>query len=326
MKINRLIFRIAFTIATWMIAVHAYSQSTIYALTSHNDIIRIDPSNCSYQIVIPGSQFSSPYFIDFTDIAYEQGELYLCTTSLLYKINPVSGQVDFINLGNGISGIVNGLTGDQNGNLYSSGQDLKRINVSNVLLEELGTLHHWTQGDIEFINGKLYVAAQDADGNGALLEIQASPFIVSSVGPLPDRIYGMTKHHSLSNEQLFASKDSSLLILDVTTGETVIHCSNIFDDITIYGMTLAPNNLHVSDISESDVFTVFQDFDKQQLFIESPANNQYCLYNSLGQEITCSFLSNPTTIIDMSPYSSGVFYVRIQQPNGPVYQKKIVSY
>lgn len=288
-----------------------WGQNSLYALSSSNDIYRIDPLSCTSDLVISGSQFNITE--SFTDIAVEQNELYAISSSLLYKINLLSGQVDWINLGNGIDVLANGLTSGQNGFLYVSGHDLSRINVNNWGLEDIGTLGYSTQGDIEIINGEFYITARDSEGNPKLIKVTESPFSVTEIDSIPNNCYGASSHNSLPNNEIYLSKDSALLIIDINTGSTIISCPNIFDNYIVYGLTKGSNNLSIGKVNEEEL-TITYNSENNTILITSSFETQskYCLRNSLGQVVDQSIFFGSTKTIDANNYPGGLYFITVE--------------
>jgi len=301
-----------------------WSQNSLYALSSNNDIYRIDPLSCTSELVISGSQLSTT--ASFTDIAVEQNELYAISTSLLYKINLLSGQVDWINVGNGIDALANGLTGVQNGFLYVAGQNLSRINVNNWTLENIGTLGYSTQGDIEIVNGDFFIAAKNSLANPILIKVTEFPFTVTEIDSMPTNTFGMSIHGSLPSNEVYISQDSSLLKINVITASTNIICPNIFDNYVVYGLTNASSNLSTDQLFE-DQLNIYQDSESEILYIKSSMNfpGTYYLRNNLGQIIAQSKISTPTMTIETSELSKGVYFITVYLGNS-VKTQKILLY
>lgn len=302
---------------------YLFCQESIYALTDDNSIIRVNPSNCSYETVIVGNQLNTN--VSFTDIAFAQGDLYACGSSLLYKINVVSGEVDWINLGNGLDPILNGLTADNNGNLYWSGLGLKRYNLFSGNIDDFGSLNFYTQGDLEYLNDELYITANDSTSTGKLLKVHFNPFSVSVVGSIPQSIFGLARHPMLSSNELFFSKDSTLQKINTITAETTIMCPEIFNGIRIYGMTLGSSYLNTINNDISNLVKVFNQEEKVTIVVDTSLlyGSKFSLSNSLGQLISSSRIFNETTIVDLKDYS-GLLFVALQLPNGSIYTRRIV--
>lgn len=284
-------------------------QNSLYALSSNNDIYRIEPVSCSAELVISGSQLNTT--ANFTDITYELGELYAISASLLYKINLISGQVDYISLGNGIDPIANGLTSNQSGYLYAAGDNLSRIDVVSHELITIGELGYFTQGDIEIVNGDFYIAAASGS-TSKLIKVTESPFIVTEVGSMPNNVFGVSSYNSLPNNEIYISKDSSLLTIEINTGSTLISCPNIFSDFPVYGLTHGPNNLSAGDIKDEEI-RIFQISGFIKILIESPTTYRatYCIRNSLGQVVEQSVIIEPNTNIDTYKYSNGIYFITV---------------
>jgi hypothetical protein len=282
-----------------------YGQNSLYALLSNNDILRIDPLNCSSEMVISGSKIYTD--IIFDDIACEQGELYAIGFGLLYKINPISGQVDFINLGNGFDGV--GLTSNQNGSLYVAGSYLSRIDIINNQFLKIGNLGYSTLGDLEIVNGKYYISARDSLGNSKLIKVTESPFTVSEICSIPSYCYGISSHNSLSNNEIYLSTDSSLTIVDVNTGTKTVTCPNIFKNLNVYGLTKGPNNLKVENLEEEPIII----YNSNNILITCPLTSMatYCLRNCWGQIVEQSNINDLTTEIETSNYSKGLYFVTV---------------
>lgn len=264
--------------------------------------------NCSSELVVSGSQLNT--MVNFTDIAYEQGELYAISSSLLYKINVITGQVDYISLGNGIDGIGNGLTSNQSGFLYVAGLDFSRIDITNNQLLTIGDLGYSTQGDIEIVNGEFYITARDSIANPKLIKVTESPFAVTEIDSIPNNCYGASSHNFLPNNEIYLSKDSTLLVIDINTGSTTISCPNIFDNYTVYGLTKGPNNLNTGNITENEINIIYNTGTNEILIKSSiKARSTFCFRNSIGQIIEQKDIIDPITTIDTHKYSKGLYYI-----------------
>jgi hypothetical protein len=297
-----------------------YGQNSLYALLSNNDILRIDPLNCNTELVISGNKINTD--VKFQDIACEQGELYAIGSSLLYKINPISGQVDFINLGNGFD--CNGLTSNQSGFLYAAGAYLSRIDITNNQLLKIGDLGYSSLGDLEIVDGKFYISAQDSFGNPKLIKVTESPFTVSEICSIPSYCYGISSHNSLSNNEIYLSTDSSLIIVDVSIGTKTVSCPNIFKNLDVYGLTKGPNNLKVENLKDVEPIITYNS-SSNTILISCPLTSMatYCLRNCWGQIVEQSNINDLTTEIETSNYSKGLYFVTVNNREFSKTQKVI---
>jgi len=312
-------------VALFINEVNLYSQSTVFALTSYNDIIRINPSNCTYDTVRVGNTLNEPFF---TDIAYEFGELYLINSDYLYKVDLVNHDIYRIDLGHPLDPSANGLTSDHNGNLYVSGLNLKKFNIFNGILQDLGTLNFSTQGDLDFYNDRIYIAAQDSLGEGQLLEVELNPLTISVVSPIPTGVFGMTQYDSLNENEVLISKGTQLSVLNVSTGTISPLCPDIFNNFGIYGMASGTGYLTTPTVQKVEPVNIFEHDQNVNIQLESDIVGQthYYLYNALGQLVLSSLITNDLTVIDLNEFSSGILFLTVVIPNGSSYQRKIVSY
>lgn len=306
-----------------LLSIETRAQS-LYGITSENDLVRIFPSGCTTEVVLNGTDMNQgPSYI--WDIAYEQGMLYGTYSSGICTINPIDGQVAWVNMGTAFD--ANGLTGDQNGILYLAGSDVARFNTSSEVFELLGSLSPYhTSGDVEYMNGSLYITAHDSLGSGFLLKAEINPFSYTVIGSIPNNCYGLTHSMDLDSEHLYVSSFNTLYLLDINNASTSEVCSSISDISGIYGLTFTRDHLSIEDFHFGEI-QISQDMISETLSITSLDKkvSEFSIYNELGQKIAGNKLTDELTIISTSDYSAGVYLIRFMNNTGVVVdQLKIV--
>lgn len=304
------------------------TQNTPYALLSNQDIIRISPTNCTYETILNGSTF--PFNISFTDIAFEQGILYGCTGTSIYSIDLETGVITpLLNNDNVLDGNLCGLAGDNNGNLYASGHGFHRINIASGEIEHVGIYtNYMTQGDIEYDHSDFYVSAIDYEENSSLLRVGIVPFVFSEIAPLPHNSYGITKGGLASNE-MYISTDSSLYIINLSSNIGTMICPNLCKN-SIWGLTTGSDDFtNLKEETKANNINIFQDPTTQIITIKTSQKNAQLkgqLVNAMGQEILHLDLSKTETYIDMNPYPQGIYFVRFFNDGDIVLQEKVICY
>ncbi|WP_294680264.1 T9SS type A sorting domain-containing protein [uncultured Fluviicola sp.] len=302
----------------------SFGQTSVFAITNDGSIIRINPGNCSYEIMVPGSQINQ----SFTDIAYDNGELYVCNNKI-FRIDLFSGSAVSTNIGSINDSPLNGLTSDLNGNFYASGGKLSKVILSTGSIGNLGFLdNYYTAGDLEIHNEAFYIAAIDSVGSTKLIRVQTNPFMISEIGLLPDAVYGMTKHSSLNADEVFISSFSNLLVLNLNTTVTSVICPQIWPGMSIYGLTSGPEYLNIQLQANSSEINIVQQEKQVTIHIENTQLDQfiYEIQNTLGQIIVSSGISSQNTSINLSNFVKGIYFLTIIKSNQPILQKKLISF
>lgn len=300
------------------------SAQSLYGITSEKDLVRIFPSGCTSEVVLNGTDMN-PEPGSLWDITYEQGVLYGTQSSGICTINPVDGHVAWVDMGTAFD--ANGLTGDHNGTLYLAGSDVARFNTSSEVFELLGSLYPYhTSGDLEYVDGSLYITAADSLGAGYLLKAETNPFSYTVVGSIPSDCYGLTSSMDLDSEHLYISSFTTLYLLDINDASTAPVCSPVSEISGIYGLTYTRDHLSLEDLHPGDI-QISQDMISETLSITTRDKkiSEFTIYNELGQKIAGNKLTDELTIINTSNYSAGVYLIRFMNNKGVVVdQVKIV--
>ncbi len=207
----------------------------IYGITDDKNVVKISEEGCSSEVIINAEELNPDLGALITDIAYEQGVLYGSFSSSITTINPENGSLEVI-----IGGLdLNGLTGDQNGHLYLAGSQLSKYTISTGTVEVIGSLYpYYTSGDVECVNGILYITAHDNVGN-YLLKVQTNPFSVSVFTSIPTDCYGLVKSPQ-NPQELYVTDLGNLYSINLSNGFVLPVCEAIFG---IYGLTSGPEHL-----------------------------------------------------------------------------------
>ncbi len=309
-----------------MVSFSSGNTQTLYAISSSGDLIRLFDTQCISEEMIASTDMSSPP--GTFDIAYEQGILYTINICGLSTINPLNGDVNWIDPSWPFN--VCGLGGDENGNLYVSGNDVYRYNILNETIDSLGSLYPYaTAGDLEYVNGNLYISATDPNEGNVLLKVGLNPFSYSVVGSLPTEFFGLSKSLNLDQQHLYATSNSiplKLYIVDITDASTNLICSDISTEQLIWGLTSTRDKLS-ADENTIDNIRISQDMDNQTLSIQLMDNVRlhYGIYDELGKMIINSNLTDELTTINTSSFSSGIYHIRFTNSYGiQVHQIRIV--
>jgi gliding motility-associated-like protein len=220
---------------TFVLSGLAQAQA-IYGITDDKNVVKISVDGCFSEVVLSGGDLNPDPGAMITDIAYEQGVLYGSFSSSISTINPENGSLELM-----IGGLdSNGLTGDQNGHLYLAGSNVSKYTISTGTLELIGSLYPYhTTGDVEYVNGILYITAANGNGENYLLKVETNPFSVSVFTSIPADCYGLVK--SIQNSQELYVTDSGVLYsINLNNGFVIPICNAIFG---IYGLTSGPENL-----------------------------------------------------------------------------------
>lgn len=219
---------------TFVIYAVTHAQA-IYGITKDKNIVKISVDGCSSEVILSKEDPDPDLGTLVTDIAYEQGVLYSSSSSSISAINPENGSSEFI-----IGGLdMNGLTGDQNGHLYLAGSQLSRYTISTGTVEVIGSLYpYYTSGDVEYVNGTLYITAHGNGGN-YLLKVQTNPYSVSVFTSIPESSYGLVRSPQ-NPEELYVTDLGVLYSINLNNGFVIPVCSSIF---MIYGLTSGPEKL-----------------------------------------------------------------------------------
>lgn len=296
-------------LSTFILSSLTNAQS-ICGITANKDLIRISSNGCTFGLVLSGNNWDPNPGAFFTDIAYEQGVLYGAGSSNICIIHPENGHLEWVNMGGGFD--LNGLTGDQNGNLYLAGPDIGRFNISSGVLEPIGSLAPYhISGDVEYVNESLYISASDTNGNGFLLKAEINPFSYSVIGSIPNDSYGLTKSNELDAGHLYLSSYNTLYSLDINNASMTMVCSSIPGIPGIYGLTLGPEDLGAAE-NGVERTKISQDPVAQTLSIRTfdKKIRECTIYNELGQEIVNVDLKDESVLIGTSAYPEGVYLIR----------------
>lgn len=235
MKPAALIFWITFVFS---VATHAQA---IYGITDDKNLVKISTEGCAMEVILSPENMNPTPDALISDIAYEQGRLYIAHASGICTINPENGAIECI--ASITSDVINGLTGDQNGHLYLAGSQLSKYTISTGTVEVIGSLYpYYTSGDIEYVNGTLYITVHGNGGN-YLLRVQTNPFSFSILTSIPDSSYGLVKSPQ-NPEELYVTDLSVMYSINLSNGFVLPVCEAIFG---IYGLTSAPENLVSSE-------------------------------------------------------------------------------
>ncbi|MES2554708.1 MAG: gliding motility-associated C-terminal domain-containing protein [Bacteroidota bacterium] len=223
------------------------SAQSIYGITSNKDVVKISVDGCFSEVVLNGADLNpDPGLV--TDIAYEQGVLYGALGSYICIIHPENGSVESINTLPLLD--LSGLTGDQNGNLYLAGTDVARYIIATGILESIGSLYPYhTSGDVEYVNGSLYVTAVNGNGENSLLKVETDPFSFSVIGSIPADCYGLVKSNELDPEYLYITDYNILYSININNGFITAVCNSNSEVSGIYGLTSGPEDLTPIDPS-----------------------------------------------------------------------------
>nr|WP_294860793.1 T9SS type A sorting domain-containing protein [uncultured Fluviicola sp.] len=313
-----------FTLLFLLANMHVFSQTSIYAITNDGSIIRIDPGNCSYETLLSAYQIGE----GFNDIAFANNELYVSNANFIRRIDFLSGTAVSTNLEGLSDGNITGLTGDENGNLYASGDYLTKAIPSTGSVSNLGSLGgYYTVGDLEIYNNVFYISVLDT-GTNKLIKVQTNPFLISEIGGLPPNPYGITKHQSLNPDEAYISTSADLRILNLNTGATSMVCPQLWPGTAIYGLTTGPDYLSTEEYENPYGIDVTQQEKNATIRIENPQLEQssYCIQNALGQVLFSADITSENTSIDLNHYPIGVLFLTITKSNQSVFQKKLITY
>ena len=212
----------------------------IYGITDDQNVVKISEEGCSLEVIISAVDLNPAPGTIITDIAYEQGQLYIALGSSICTVNPEDGSVKWIK---SMSLDINGLEGDQNGHLYIAGSQLSRYTIATGAVEVIGSLYpYYTSGDVEYVNGILYVTAHGNGGN-YLLKVQTNPFSVSVFTSIPDSSYGLVKSPQ-NPQELYVTDLGVLYSINLNNGFVLPVCEAIFG---VYGLTSGPEDLTSSE-------------------------------------------------------------------------------
>lgn len=81
----------------------------------------------------------------------------------------------------------------------------------------------------------------------------------------------------------------------------------MFLPFNIHGLALGPDILDIESIEELNDFSISQDIELQQIFVNATIEQPliYSIYNGMGEIILSSELTNNSTTIDLSAQSKG---------------------
>ncbi len=306
----------------------AQAQTVLYGLLENGSIVSIDPESCTSQIKININDQG----VMFSDITFDQGILYGCADGYLSTIDVTTGVVTPINQNSGvIDQAATALASDQNGNICISGESISIYNAATGVIENLGDLGNYsTEGDVEYIEGILYVSVRSNTGITSLLKVETSPFLITPIYSIPADCFGLANGGLLNSRELYLSFNSYLKKIDLTNGSISQICDNVealWPDI-IFGMTAGPVLINTSGILDNiaEKTTIIQDPKSQIVYIQSINDNStFQLINSLGQKLLDFKLAKGENSIDMNEFSKGMYFVNLII-NNKITSQKVITY
>lgn len=299
---------------TFILSVATHAQA-IYGITDDKNIVKISTDACSSEVILNAEDLNPDTGALISDIAWEQGVLYCSLGSSICSINPEDGSVKFFST---IILDINGLTGDENGHLYIAGPQLSKYTISTNTLEVIGSLYpYYTSGDVEYVNGILYITAHDTGGGSYLLKVQTNPFSFSVFTSIPADCYGLVKSPQ-NPQELYVTDLGNLYSINLSNGFVLPVCESIFG---IYGLTSGPEDLTPpKDIAEfPNIFS--PNGDKQNdLFTYATGNEkgEITILNRWGNTVFHSELpfSWDGKTSDGTECTEGVYYYNFNSESG----------
>ncbi len=278
-----------------------YSQIVYTVDGNHDELLRVDLGTCETEKVL--SDFAA------NDIAFEGGVLYgIHRFGSLFFSDIKTGVM--INIPN--TEVFNGsvaLVGDGKGNLYGAGYKLYKYNISTGETEEIAdlfSLGYVASGDLEFLNGELYITLNDIDkGWATLKKVNLSPFSLEHISGLPHACYGLMADDATG--ELYLGMNTSFYTCNMEVGYLELVCENTFYG-DIYGMSAPPSE----DESVDSEVEVTQNIDMEVVMINSPSaqSGNYIVLDLLGRLVEKGNISQGINVLDISSYSSGNYVLK----------------
>nr|WP_294860757.1 gliding motility-associated C-terminal domain-containing protein [uncultured Fluviicola sp.] len=220
---------------TFVLSVVTHAQA-IYGITDDKNVVKISADACSSEVILNAEDLNPDPGTPISDIAWEQGVLYCSLSSSICSINPENGSVKLVSA---TMLDINGLAGDENGHLYIAGSQLSKYTIFTNTLEVIGSLYpYYTSGDVEYVNGILYITAHD-NGGSYLLKVQTNPFSFSVFTSIPNSSYGLVKSPQNPGE-LYVTDLTNIYSINLSNGFVLPVCNSVFG---IYGLTSGPEDL-----------------------------------------------------------------------------------
>lgn len=172
---NAVIFiKSALVTAALLGATAAYAGPVLWLSTTSNQLAMVDVATGATSVVGTTSTF-------MTDIAFSPtGDLYGISFSDLYKINKLTAATTLIGSLGAVSGTANALVFDAAGTLYMAGNHLYTVNTGTGAATNVGNIGFQSAGDLAFVGGNLYMAAD----NNHLVGVNTGTGAGSDIGNL----------------------------------------------------------------------------------------------------------------------------------------------
>jgi hypothetical protein len=293
--------RIFFLLVLSLFVQQARAQ-TIYAVSSMNQLFKLDPETCSAEYVAD---------LEADDIAYEQGRLYTVGSGLAV-IDPLTGKKAPVPALSTIFG-GNALCGDGQGNLYAAGGRISRYSIATqttTMLVNIDELGYASSGDLEYRDGKLFLAVtRQSDYVPLLLRINLEPLTVTVETALQAPSWGMAFGDDGS---FYIAIGQDLFFYNQQWGEHWVICPSITYG-WIHGMMNAPDDLGINWDPATAVEIVHQP--GQPVTITFPPGTparSYRLLNTIGQLVGEGLLADEENTLDLEVFASGAYFLHIE--------------
>jgi hypothetical protein len=187
-------------------ALTAHAAPVLWLSTGSNQLATVDVATGATSVVGNTGVF-------LTDIAFDPtGNLYGISFDSLYSVSKTNGSTTLIGSLGSFSGVANALVFGGDGTLYMAGTSLYRVSTATGASTLVGNIGIQSAGDLAFVAGNLYMAAN----NNHLVQVNTGTGAGSDIGTIGvANVFGLA---SPDNVTLYGMADQTAFTVDTATG------------------------------------------------------------------------------------------------------------